>query len=124
MNAMSGSIGCHNGSFMESLVQLLKVRLFDDLWNDIRFALRSPRKHGLLSTAVVMTLAFGLGLNAGVFTMINGALFRAHVDKDPDTFFRVRACHSDRFVQGLISLPDYQAYLAGTRSVRELYRCA
>jgi hypothetical protein len=74
---------------MESLVQRLKFRLFDDLGNDIRFTLRSLRKHGLLSTAVVMTLAFGLGLNAGVLTMINAALFRAHVDKDPDTFFRV-----------------------------------
>ncbi len=105
---------------MESLVQRLKFRLFDDLGNDIRFALRSLRKHGLLSTAVVMTLAFGLGMNAGVFTMINAALFRAHVDNDPDTFFRVRAYYSDRFVQGLISLPDYQAYLAGTRSVQEL----
>jgi predicted permease len=105
---------------MESLVQLSNVRLFDDLWNDIRFALRSLRKHGLLSTAVVVTLAFGLGLNAGVFTMINAAMFRPHVAKDPDTFFRVRAYYSDRFVQGLISLPDYQAYLAGTRSVREL----
>src|SRR6266581_347768 len=80
----------------------------------------SLRKHGLLSTAVVMTLAFGLGMNAGVFTMINAALFRAHVDKDPDTFFRVHAYYSDRFVQGLVSLPDYQAYLAGTRSVRTL----
>lgn len=92
----------------------------DDLRNDVRFALRSMRKHALLSTALVITLAFGLGLNTGVFTLINAVLFRAHVDKDPDTFFRVHAYYSDRFAQGLISLPDYQAYLAGTRSVRDL----
>jgi predicted permease len=106
---------------MDSLLQRLRgLLLIDDLRHDIRFALRSLKKHALLSTTVVITLAFGLGLNTGVFTLINAALFRAHVDKDPETFFRLRAYYSDRFAQGLISLPDYQAYLAGTRSVREL----
>jgi predicted permease len=94
--------------------------LIDDLRDDIRFAFRSLKKYALLSTTVVITLAFGLGLNTGVFTLINAALFRAHVDKDPETFFRLRAYYSDQFVQGLISLPDYKAYLSGTRSVREL----
>lgn len=106
---------------MDSLLQELQgLHLIDDLRNDIRFALRSLRKQALLSTTVVITLAFGLGLNAGVFALINAALFRAHVDKDPETFFRAHAYYSDRFVQGLISLPDYQAYLAGRRSVRAL----
>ena len=106
---------------MDSLLQRLQgLLLIDDLRHDIRFALRSLKKHALLSTTVVITLAFGLGMNTGVFTLINAALFRAHVDKDSETFFRLRAYYSDRFAQGLISLPDYQAYLAGTRSVREL----
>jgi predicted permease len=106
---------------MDRLLQGLRgLLLIDDLCNDIRFAFRSLKKHALLSTMVVITLAFGLGLNTGVFTLINAALFRAHVDKEPETFFRLRAYYSDRFVQGLISLPDYEAYLAGTRSVREL----
>jgi predicted permease len=102
------------------LQELRRLHLVDDLRNDVRFVLRSLRKHALLSTTVAITLAFGLGLNTGVFTLINAVLFRAHVDKDPDTFFRVYAEYSDRFVQGRVSLPDYQAYLAGTRSVREL----
>src|SRR6266576_1295811 len=106
------------GSSMGSLL-LRGLHLIDDLRNDIRFALRSLRKHILLSTTVVITLAFGLGLNTGVFTLINATLFRAHVE-DAETFFRVHAYYSDRFVQGLVSLPDYQAYLAGTRSVRTL----
>jgi predicted permease len=106
---------------VDSLLQGLQGLLpIGDLRNDIRFALRSLKKHALLSTTVVITLAFGLGLNTGVFTLTNAALFRAHVDKNPETFFRLRAYYSDRFVQGLISLPDYEAYLAGRRSVREL----
>jgi hypothetical protein len=106
---------------MGSLLRELRgLHLIDDLRDDIHFAVRSLRKHVLLSTTVVITLAFGLGLNTGVFTLINATLFRAHVEKDAETFFRVHAYYSDRFVQGLISLPDYQAYLAGTRSVRTL----
>jgi len=90
------------------------------LRNDLRFALRGLRRNILLSVTVVITLGFGLGLNTGVFTLINAALFRPYVDKDPSTFFRLVALYSDRFVQGAISLPDYKAYLAGTRSVGDL----
>lgn len=96
------------------------LRFTDDLRNDIRFALRSLRRQILVSATVVVTLGFGLGLNTGVFTLINAALFRAYVDKDPSTFFRVLALYSDRLVQGGIGLTDYQALLAGNRSVRDL----
>jgi predicted permease len=106
---------------MKTFLQWLgPAHLIDHLGTDLRFSLRNLKKHALLSMAVVITLAFGLGLNTGVFTLIDAVLFRAHVDKNLDTFFRVRAYYSDGFVQGLISLPDYQAYLADTRSAREL----
>jgi len=48
---------------MESLLQRWRLLLIDDLRSDIRSALRSLKKHALLSTVVVITLAFGLGLN-------------------------------------------------------------
>jgi hypothetical protein len=66
---------------MDRLLQGLRGLLIDDLRDDIRFAFRSLKKHALLSTTVVITLAFGLGLNTGVFTLINAALFRAQVDE-------------------------------------------
>jgi putative ABC transport system permease protein len=107
---------------MKSFIQWLRRvdHLVDHLRSDLRFSVRNLKKHALLSTAVVITLAFGLGLNTGVFTLIEAVLFRAHVDKDPDSFFRVHAYYSDGFASGLISLTDYQAYLATSRSAREL----
>lgn len=89
----------------------------DELGNDLRFALRSLRKQILVSVTVVLTLGFGLGLNTGVFTLINAALFRPYVDKDPSTVFRVIALYSDRLIEGGIGLTDYKALLAGNRSV-------
>jgi MacB-like periplasmic core domain len=108
---------------MKALLHLLRSKLYfiDGLCNDLRFAVRSLRKNILLSATVMITLGFGLGLNTGVFTLINAALFRAQVDKDPSTFFRVRASYSDGVVGGAISLTDYKAMLVGgARSVREL----
>jgi len=43
---------------------------------DLRFALRMIRAHGWFSTAVVVTLALGIGLNTMVFTIINAALYK------------------------------------------------
>ena len=95
-------------------------QLFDELRSDVRFALRGFRKQFLLSVAVVVTPGLGLGLNTGVFTLINASLFRAHVDSDPGTFFRVRAYYSDGFAQRGVSLKDFEAYRSGVPSVREL----
>jgi putative ABC transport system permease protein len=98
----------------------LASRVLDDLRADTRFAVRNLRKHALLSVVVVITLGFGLGLNTGIFTLIHASLFRAHVDADPSTFFRVHAFYSDTFTQGRINLQDYEAYRMGSPSVREL----
>ena len=43
---------------------------------DLRFALRMIRAHGWFSTAVVITLALGIGLNTMVFTLVDAALFK------------------------------------------------
>jgi predicted permease len=98
----------------------LASRVLGDLRDDIRFARRNLRKHALLSVAVVITLGFGLGLNTGVFTLINASLFRAHVNADPATFFRVHAFYSNAFTQGRINQQDYEGFRAGSPSVREL----
>src|SRR6266849_5842497 len=41
--------------------------MFGDLWLDLRYAVRSLRKHALLSSAVFVTLTLGIGLNTAIF---------------------------------------------------------
>jgi hypothetical protein len=53
---------------------------------DFLFALRSIRRNKPLSAVVVITLAVGIGLDAGVFSVINITAFRPRIDDDPDTF--------------------------------------
>jgi predicted permease len=53
-----------------------KERWYSDLWRDVAYATRSLRKHWRYSTVVVAILALGIATTAGVFTVVNGVLFR------------------------------------------------
>src|ERR1700732_2620468 len=44
------------------------------------------RNARLVSIAVTLTLAVGIGINTGIFTIINGMLLRPRTDSDPATF--------------------------------------
>ncbi|MBW8747681.1 MAG: ABC transporter permease, partial [Acidobacteria bacterium] len=58
-------------------------------WQDLLYALRSVRRAPLLFTAAVLALAFGIGLNAGGFTLLNSILLQPPTFKDPGSFVQV-----------------------------------
>jgi predicted permease len=84
---------------------------------DVSDSLRVIRKRPLLSAAIVVTLALGVGADVGVFALINGALFKPRVTHEPDRFVEV-ASRSSSFggVSRLTSLQDYRAYRDGAHS--------
>jgi predicted permease len=59
------------------------------LLQDVRYALRGFRRNPVLTGAIVLTLAFGIGMNTGVFSVLAGMVFRARAEKDPASFFQV-----------------------------------
>ena len=83
------------------------------LWQDLRYAARSLRRHSVLSVTVLATLTLGIGLNTAVFTLINADSLRPHVDKDPDSFLRVHAAYTKDPTHpgypGKMTLADYSA---------------
>ena len=48
----------------------------DAWWQDVRYGLRTFRRSPTFTAVAVLTLGLGIGVNAGIFTVLNGVLFR------------------------------------------------
>lgn len=96
----------------------------DTLWQDLRYALRSLRGSPLLASATVLTLTLGIGMNTGIFTLLNGMILRARVEKEPETFVHLAAQYSgdapNRLLDGSASVDDFQAYQENARTVTNI----
>ncbi len=90
----------------------------------LQYAFRSIARQPGLALATVLTLTLGLGLNVGVFTVIDGLLFRARVERDPASFVHLspeyRYDHPARDTAWSISVKDYRAFAAGARTLSDL----
>ena len=55
-----------------------------NLWQDVRFALRTMWKSPRITAAVLLTLALGIGANTAIFSVVNATLFRPLPFHDPE----------------------------------------
>ena len=46
------------------------------LMNDLRYAARTLARNPGFAAAAILTIALGIGVNAGIFTTVNGLLYR------------------------------------------------
>src|SRR6266566_5702560 len=94
--------------------------MMQTLWQDLRYAWRSLRRHSVLSVTILATLTLGIGVNAAVFTLINADALRPHVNKDPDSFLRVHAAYTKDPAHpgypGKVTLQDFLAFDGHARS--------
>ena len=58
-------------------------------WQDILYALRSARRAPLLFTVAILALALGIGLNAGVFTLLNSIFLQPPTLQTPGSFVQL-----------------------------------
>jgi putative ABC transport system permease protein len=68
----------------EQAVDAIIAIWFDTLWQDVTFALRQLMRRPGFAVSVVLLLAMGIGLNAGIFTVINSIVLRPLPLPNPD----------------------------------------
>src|SRR5579872_5964917 len=57
---------------------------FENVWADLRYWLRTMGKNPGFSTAVVLTIAVGIGANTAMFSVISAVLLKPLEYNDPD----------------------------------------
>lgn len=83
---------------------------------DLRYASRALLKHRNFTVAALLTLALGIGINTGIFTLLYSVAFRPLPVKDPDSVVSVFQTFEGEFsrqVEGnaeLLSYPEYLNY--------------
>src|ERR1700722_6038592 len=61
----------------------------ENLWRDIRFAVRSLRKSPAFSAVVVLTLTLGIGANTAIFTLVNAVMLQTLPVQNPKQLYRL-----------------------------------
>src|SRR5215813_2998838 len=75
----------------EAYRDLSRFRLFEELWQDVRFSARLLLKQPGFLAVATLTLALGIGANTAIFTVVNGVLIRSLPYRDPSRLVSIDA---------------------------------
>jgi predicted permease len=103
----------------ERVRDVRRASTIEALARDLRHAVRILRKQPLLTCAVVLTLAIGIGSPASAFSLLNHFIFAPPPNPDPEAFFRV----SKKTARGhdiAIGIDEYVALRDRAQSARQV----
>src|SRR5262245_30664953 len=88
----------------------------ENVVRDVRYGLRSLRRHPGFSAMAVLSLAIGIGANSAIFGVVHTVLFRQSTLADPGTLFNVYETESGRGFNPM-SYPNIEDLRRGTTHV-------
>ncbi|MBZ5631496.1 MAG: ABC transporter permease [Acidobacteriia bacterium] len=90
--------------------------MFSSLWNDVRYEARGLRHNPGFTAVAVLAIALGIGVNTGIFSVLNGAALRPLPARDPNELVSIHQdfhggqMRSARGARSMFSLLEYQNY--------------
>jgi len=89
--------------------------------NDLKFAFRQLLKNPGFTAVAVLTLAFGIGANTALFSVVNGVLLRPLPFHDPKRLVTVwESSPAQGIEQQAVSPPNFADWLAQNRAFEEM----
>lgn len=86
--------------------------MIDSFWQDLAYAVRGLRAKPAFTTAVILTLALGIGANAAMFSLVDRLLFRPPaLLKTPDRVHRIYAATTFRGKERIGTGGQYARYV-------------
>ncbi len=90
---------------------------------DILYAIRSARRAPWLSISAIIALSLAIGLNAGVFTLLNALFLTAPTQKDPASFVQLYPRYEGWFTGAAqfsrFTTEDYQAIRTRSKAIEQ-----
>ena len=92
-----------------------RMTIFEELRQDLRYALRSMRTAPGFTLAALLTLALGIGANTAIFSVVRGVLLEPLPFRDADRVVRIwHSTPSGGILRGSVSEPDFLDWRAQT----------
>ncbi len=108
-------------SLTSEIVESIHNRTFlDSLLDDTRHAFRLIRRDPVVSLVIIATLTAAIGINASVFTVVNGYVLKAHITNDPASFVQITPATGSTGGPREASYAEYQSFRNDARSLRLL----
>lgn len=93
----------------------------DNLWQDLRYSVRTLLKRPGFTVVALVTLALGLGANTAIFTVVDAALLRPLAYKEPERLVHLWETRVQReFSQFEASFPNYMDWKSNNTVFEEM----
>src|SRR5580704_5209143 len=95
--------------------------IFETVWQDILYSLRTMRKNPAFAVTAALTLALGIGGNTAIFTVIRAVLLKPLEYRDPDRVVYFSVDKPQRNIQDAnFSLVQFEEMKAAAKSFTAL----